>query len=172
METPPFAPRHDLMVRIEGPAVADLMDNFADRWAQSVEARRESWLGRAIDWLRRRLGNDDYPSVDPAPALPPARGDHWVQVVRTTPGGEDGILGAYVRAIRNARRYVYIENQYFRSPVIGRGASGYHRGQPSAAPGRGRPAGQWGQEELHRSQRLLDRAHARADSRGPPRTSS
>lgn len=119
MEIPPFAPRHDLMVRIEGPAVADLMANFADRWGQSVQARRRSWWGRMIDWLRRALGNDDYPRVEPAPALPPAQGEHWVQVVRTTPGGEEGILGAYIRAIRNARRYIYIENQYFRSPIIG-----------------------------------------------------
>ncbi|MCA9711495.1 MAG: phosphatidylserine/phosphatidylglycerophosphate/cardiolipin synthase family protein, partial [Myxococcales bacterium] len=119
MAAPPFAPRHDLIVRIEGPAVADLVDNFADRWGQSVAARRRSWAGRLVDWLRRTLGNDDYPAVPPAQALPPARGEHWVQVVRTTPGGEEGILGAYVRAIRNARRYVYIENQYFRSPIIG-----------------------------------------------------
>ncbi|MEM9459871.1 MAG: phosphatidylserine/phosphatidylglycerophosphate/cardiolipin synthase family protein [Myxococcota bacterium] len=120
MQGPPFAPRHDLMVRIEGPAVADLQDNFADRWTQSVRARRRSWLGRVVDRLRRALGNDDYPTVEPAKALPPAAGSHWVQVVRTTPGGEAGILGAYVRAIRNARRYIYIENQYFRSPIIGR----------------------------------------------------
>ncbi|MBC8069972.1 MAG: hypothetical protein IAG13_16660, partial [Deltaproteobacteria bacterium] len=38
---------------------------------------------------------------------------------RTTPGGESGILKAYYRAIYNARRYIYIENQYFRSPDIG-----------------------------------------------------
>ncbi len=119
IDTPPFAPRHDLMVRIEGPAVGDLVDNFADRWAQSVEARRRSWVGRMVDWVRRSLGNGDYPEVEPAKALPGACGDHWVQVVRTMPGGEDGILGAYIRAIRNARRYIYIENQYFRSPIIG-----------------------------------------------------
>lgn len=117
--TPPFAPRHDFMMRIEGPAVADLVHNFADRWAQSVKVRRTSVWGRAIDWVRRKLGNDDYPEVTEPQALPPVRGEHWVQVVRTTPGGESGILGAYVRAIRNARRYIYIENQYFRSPVIG-----------------------------------------------------
>jgi phosphatidylserine/phosphatidylglycerophosphate/cardiolipin synthase-like enzyme len=117
--TPPFAPRHDLMVRIEGPAVADLVDNFADRWAQSVKARHAKWAGRIVDWVRRKLGNDDYPEVAASQGLPAVRGEHWAQVVRTVPGGEDGILGAYVRAIRNARRYIYIENQYFRSPIIG-----------------------------------------------------
>lgn len=117
--TPPFAPRHDLMVRIEGPAVADLVANFADRWSKSVKVRHASPWGRMVDHVRRKLGNDDYPEVTAPRTLPPARGEHWVQVVRTTPGGEDGILGAYIRAIRNARRYIYIENQYFRSPIIG-----------------------------------------------------
>jgi len=119
VEPPPFPPRHDLMVRMEGPAVADLVTNFADRWAQSVKARRVSPWSRMIDWTRRKLGLDDYPEVPAAKEPPPAKGEHWAQVVRTTPGGEDGILGAYVRAIRNARRYIYIENQYFRSPIIG-----------------------------------------------------
>ncbi|MCX4242912.1 phospholipase D-like domain-containing protein [Paraliomyxa miuraensis] len=120
MRTAPFAPRHDLIVRIEGPAVADLVMNFSDRWRQSVKARRASMFGRLMDSIRRLLGNDDYPEVRPLPMLPPVAGGHWAQIVRTTPGGEDGILGAYVRAIRNARRYIYIENQYFRSPCIGK----------------------------------------------------
>ncbi len=117
--TPPFAPRHDLMMRIEGPAVADLVDNFASRWAQSVRVRHASVFGRMVDWVRRKLGNEDYPEVAASKALPAAQGEQWAQVVRTLPGGEDGILGAYVRAIRNARRFIYIENQYFRSPKIG-----------------------------------------------------
>jgi phosphatidylserine/phosphatidylglycerophosphate/cardiolipin synthase-like enzyme len=119
LRPPPFAPRHDLMVRIEGPAVADLVGNFADRWARSVKVRHASWIGRLVDWVRRKLGNEDYPEVSALSAPPNAEGEHWAQAVRTTPGGEDGILGAYVRAIRNARRYIYIENQYFRSPIIG-----------------------------------------------------
>lgn len=126
LRPPPFPPRHDLMVRIEGPAVADLVTNFAARWTQSVKARHVSPWGRIVDWVRQRLGNDDYPEVPPPQAAPEPAGSHWVQVVRTLPGaeriadGESGILGAYKRAIRNARRYIYIENQYFRSPVIGR----------------------------------------------------
>lgn len=119
LRTPPFPPRHDLMVRIEGPAVADLVDNFADRWAHSIEVRHASWLGRMVDWVRRKLGHDDYPPVAASQGLPAVRGEHWVQVARTLPRGEDGILDAYVRAIRNARRYIYIENQYFRSAIIG-----------------------------------------------------
>jgi phosphatidylserine/phosphatidylglycerophosphate/cardiolipin synthase-like enzyme len=108
------------MVRIEGPAVADLNENFGDRWRQSVQARRTAGVARMVDWLRRALGNDALPKIEHAPTPPVSDDDHWVQVVRTTPGGEKGILGAYIRAIRNARRYIYIENQYFRSPIVGR----------------------------------------------------
>lgn len=116
---PSYVPRHDLAVRIEGPAVADLLDDFADRWAQAVRAHQGSWFGRLIDGVRSLLGHHDYPVLRRPAAVPEPCGDRWVQVVRTTPGGEDGILGAYIRAIRNARRYIYIENQYFRSPRIG-----------------------------------------------------
>ncbi|HWB80708.1 MAG TPA: phosphatidylserine/phosphatidylglycerophosphate/cardiolipin synthase family protein [Nannocystaceae bacterium] len=116
---PPFAPRHDLMVRVEGPAVGDLLHNFAERWQQSLAARRQRFGARLVDALRRRLGGDPAP-VLPAPASEqPRAGEQWVQIVRTQPGGEAGILRAYYRAIYNARRYIYIENQYFRSPDIG-----------------------------------------------------
>lgn len=118
---PPFPPRHDLMVRVEGPAVADLLHNFHERWRTSLAARRGSLLGRLIDWVRDRLGGAPNPRLEALPAAPPQPcGTHWVQIVRTTPGGEDGILGAYYRAIFNARRSIYIENQYFRSPLVGR----------------------------------------------------
>jgi phosphatidylserine/phosphatidylglycerophosphate/cardiolipin synthase-like enzyme len=114
-----YLPRHDLKIRIEGPAVADLVDCFTRRWAKSVQARRDSWFGRLVDWVRRKLGNQPYPALPGPKRVPERCGEAWVQVVRTSPKGEDGILDAYVRAIRNARRFIYIENQYFRSPLIG-----------------------------------------------------
>lgn len=116
---PPFLPRHDLMVRLEGPAVGDLVLNFAQRWQQSLAARRKSPTARLVDAIRTRLGSDPNVELDAAAPTHAVAGDTWVQIVRTTPGGEDGILAAYERAIRNARRYIYIENQYFRSPAIG-----------------------------------------------------
>lgn len=122
-EPPPFVPRHDLVVRIEGPAAFDLLGNFAERWRESLAARR-SVVTRIVDYARSLGGAAPHPSVPP-PEPPPAQerasvGSHWVQIVRTTPGGEEGILGAYYRSIYNARRYIYIENQYFRSPLVGR----------------------------------------------------
>jgi phosphatidylserine/phosphatidylglycerophosphate/cardiolipin synthase-like enzyme len=89
---------HDACVRLEGPVVADVAAHFALRW--------------------------------PRP-LPPARpgehvGDFEVQLVRTVPehvyaglpNGEFTILESYVRALRGARRLVYLENQFLWSPEI------------------------------------------------------
>jgi phosphatidylserine/phosphatidylglycerophosphate/cardiolipin synthase-like enzyme len=118
-QRPAYAPRHDLAVRIEGPAVADLLDDFADRWAQACRVHQRSLSGRLVDRVREMCGSKAELELPSRTCVPGPCGDRWVQVVRTTPGGEDGILGAYVRAIRNARRYIYIENQYFRSPLIG-----------------------------------------------------
>jgi phosphatidylserine/phosphatidylglycerophosphate/cardiolipin synthase-like enzyme len=118
-QRPAYVPRHDLTVRIEGPAVADLLDDFADRWALSLRGQQDSYPSRMLAGVRALFGDHGEPELPPPTSMPAPCGDHWVQVVRTTPGGEDGILGAYVRALRNARRYVYIENQYFRSPLIG-----------------------------------------------------
>jgi phosphatidylserine/phosphatidylglycerophosphate/cardiolipin synthase-like enzyme len=116
---PPFPPRHDLMVRIEGPTVGDLLHNFAQRWQQSLLSRSTRAWSRTWDALRRRLGGEPQPQLPEPRREQPSVGSNWAQVVRTTPGGEGGILKAYYRAIYNARRYIYIENQYFRSPDIG-----------------------------------------------------
>jgi phosphatidylserine/phosphatidylglycerophosphate/cardiolipin synthase-like enzyme len=72
-----------------------------------------------VDRLRRRLGGDPAPTVPEPKREQPQAGETWAQIVRTQPGGEGGILKAYYRAIYNARRYIYIENQYFRSPEVG-----------------------------------------------------
>ena len=116
-----FLPRHDLTIRFEGPVVRDLSLNFVERWNQCVDAQRRSLRGRIWLWLRRRLGHKAARKLPP-PAEPeprPARaGGQLAQIARTTPEGEEGIRDLYRRAIRNARRYIYIENQYFRSPSL------------------------------------------------------
>jgi phosphatidylserine/phosphatidylglycerophosphate/cardiolipin synthase-like enzyme len=60
------------------------------------------------------------------PAVPGPVGEHRVQVVRTVaedmydavPHGDFRIMEAYVRALRRARRLVYLENQFLWSPEI------------------------------------------------------
>jgi phosphatidylserine/phosphatidylglycerophosphate/cardiolipin synthase-like enzyme len=93
---------HDVGTRIRGPAVTDVADHFALRWSELTGEHLER---------------------SPTPA---AEGQHTVQVVRTisevmydrVPNGEFRILQSYIRAIRAARSYIYIENQFLWAPEI------------------------------------------------------
>ncbi len=93
---------HDVTSRLTGPAVGDVGEHFALRWRELTGEQLE---------------------VAPAPDR---AGEHTVQVVRTVaegmyehvPRGDFRILESYLRAIGNAERYVYIENQFLWSPEI------------------------------------------------------
>jgi phosphatidylserine/phosphatidylglycerophosphate/cardiolipin synthase-like enzyme len=96
---------HDVAARLEGPVVADVAQHFAMRW--------------------RELTGE----VLPAPAAPApiaGEGTSTVQVVRTVaedmykalPHGDFRILESYVRAIRAAQRFIYLENQFLWSPEV------------------------------------------------------
>jgi phosphatidylserine/phosphatidylglycerophosphate/cardiolipin synthase-like enzyme len=93
---------HDVAVRLEGPAVKDVADNFALRWAA--------------------ITGEKLPNA----ARPSDAGTVDVQVVRTMPeqmypqrpNGDFRILESYLSALRAARRFIYLENQYLWSPEI------------------------------------------------------
>src|ERR1700737_3052597 len=93
---------HDVAARIAGPAVQDVAENFAMRW--------QAITGEAL----------------PAVATPWPAGDIEVQVVRTVPDGsyprlprgDFRILESYLRALRAAQRFIYLENQFLWSPEI------------------------------------------------------
>jgi phosphatidylserine/phosphatidylglycerophosphate/cardiolipin synthase-like enzyme len=93
---------HDVATRLQGPAVADVRDHFALRW--------------------KEVTGETLPG---GPAPGPA-GEHTVQVVRTVaedmyervPSGDFRILESYLRALRGAERYVYLENQFLWAPEI------------------------------------------------------
>jgi phosphatidylserine/phosphatidylglycerophosphate/cardiolipin synthase-like enzyme len=93
---------HDVAARISGPAVQDVAENFAMRW--------QAITGEALP-----------------PVVPPSTaGDIEVQVVRTVPDGtypqlrrgDFRILESYLRALRAAQRFIYLENQFLWSPEI------------------------------------------------------
>ena len=107
-----FPPRHDLMAMIRGPLVADVAANFVQRWNAAKEA-----------------GVRYHQHATKLPKVPPPAGTSNVtgQIVRTIPAkfppvptGEQGIQDIYLKAIRSAKQYVYIEDQYFRSQVLAR----------------------------------------------------
>jgi phosphatidylserine/phosphatidylglycerophosphate/cardiolipin synthase-like enzyme len=93
---------HDVATCVRGPAVADVAAHFALRWVEVT-------------------GEELAPEAGVAGC-----GEHTVQVVRTVaegmyerlPDGEFRILESYVRALRAARSYIYLENQFLWSPEI------------------------------------------------------
>ncbi|MGW5714713.1 phospholipase D-like domain-containing protein [Amycolatopsis sp. NPDC003865] len=105
-DSPDHPPRpigwHDLASRLEGPVVADVADHFVRRWTEV-----------AAEYL-------------PPPKVPGPVGGTRAQLLRTIPNstydfapkGEFTILDGYLRALRSARRLVYLENQFLWSPEI------------------------------------------------------
>ena len=93
---------HDASVGIRGPAVADVAEHFRLRWTEVT-------------------GEELRQVTAPEPA-----GEVELQVVRTVPEriyrrlprGEFSILDSYLRALRSARRLIYLENQFLWSPEV------------------------------------------------------
>ncbi|HEX3434628.1 MAG TPA: phosphatidylserine/phosphatidylglycerophosphate/cardiolipin synthase family protein [Solirubrobacteraceae bacterium] len=93
---------HDAASRIAGPAVADVAQHFAARWRETT--------GESIE-------------TGQAPAT---SGDVALQVVRTVPEkvyeafphGDFRILESYTRALRSARKLVYLESQFLWSAQV------------------------------------------------------
>jgi phosphatidylserine/phosphatidylglycerophosphate/cardiolipin synthase-like enzyme len=105
-----YPPRHDFMTRIEGPLVMDVHNNFVTRWNRAID--NKSFFSSGVIKLS---------AMTTPPSGPGAKSG---QIVRTmpkyppTPLGEAGCYEMYVRAIQNAEKYIYIEDQYFRSDRI------------------------------------------------------
>jgi phosphatidylserine/phosphatidylglycerophosphate/cardiolipin synthase-like enzyme len=97
---------HDVSTRIEGPAVADVSEHFRMRWREVTGERLEP------------AGQTPH---DSAPA-----GSNTIQIVRTVPEhiytaeerGDFRILESYLRGLRSASSFIYLENQFLWSPEI------------------------------------------------------
>jgi phosphatidylserine/phosphatidylglycerophosphate/cardiolipin synthase-like enzyme len=93
---------HDVATRLRGPAVADVEQHFILRWRELTGEQLE------------------------AGAMPARAGEQTVQIVRTVsdgmydalPRGDFRILESYMRAIAQAQRFIYLENQFLWSPEI------------------------------------------------------
>jgi phosphatidylserine/phosphatidylglycerophosphate/cardiolipin synthase-like enzyme len=94
---------HDTAMRLEGPVVADVARHFAARW--------------------HAVAGDGLPEPGNSAA---AEGGVEAQFVRTVPErlydpwreGEWSILESYLRALRAAERFVYLESQFLWSPEV------------------------------------------------------
>jgi len=93
---------HDAGTRIRGPVVADVNDHCAMRW--------------------RNVTNKQADTTAP----PQPQGSSTAQIVRTVAEnmyddvakGDFRILESYLRALRSARRLIYLENQFLWAPEI------------------------------------------------------
>ncbi len=105
-DQPDNGPRKDYMVRLEGPAAEDAADVFNRRWTQAI-ADGVKYSDTATPFeVERGIGARD--------------GGVQVQVTTTLPEPywEHGIIESWLNAIGQAEDYVYIEDQYFRAPIL------------------------------------------------------
>jgi len=103
---PDFGPRRDYTARIEGPAVADVAGVFHQRWQQTLD-----------DGLDHTENNTPFDLPERAA---PISGGVPVQMTLTMPGpeAEMSILDGHRKAIAQAKDFIYIEDQFFRSPLV------------------------------------------------------
>ncbi len=103
------APRHEVMMMVDGPAAKALGDLARERWRRATG---------------ETLAPPPPPAESPWPARVPAHlKDADIAIARTEPawGGRDGV--AEIRrltlaAIQAARDTIYLENQYFTAPPV------------------------------------------------------
>jgi phosphatidylserine/phosphatidylglycerophosphate/cardiolipin synthase-like enzyme len=122
-EHPPW---HDVQLCLQGPIVDALDTAFRERWCDPAPLDMLS----PIAWLSDKLRGADLergPLPD-QPPVPPVRGPHAVQPLRTypdahfeyafAPHGERSIAKGYTKAIKRAKRLIYLEDQYLWSKQV------------------------------------------------------
>jgi phosphatidylserine/phosphatidylglycerophosphate/cardiolipin synthase-like enzyme len=124
----PRPPWHDVQLMLRGPAVAALDTAFRERWDDPTDVDAD----HPIAWVRDKLHHSRLSAGPMPPQLPPppAAGPHVVQQLRTYPAvrpayefaprGERSVARGYSKAIRRARRLVYLEDQYMWSADVAR----------------------------------------------------
>lgn len=103
---PDFGPRKDYMIRVDGPSAIDAVDVFHRRW--------QRLLTEGVEYAENASDFDVMRAPSPWPDGIQA------QVVATMPAPyhENAILETLLRAISQADRFIYIEDQYFRAPIL------------------------------------------------------
>jgi phosphatidylserine/phosphatidylglycerophosphate/cardiolipin synthase-like enzyme/membrane protein DedA with SNARE-associated domain len=108
----PYAPFHDTQLMVDGEAAAALGELARERWRCAT--------GREPKSDQASPGDSVWPS-----SVEPHFEDVQVGIARTQPAYEGAepkqeVLRLYLDGIRAAKRWIYIENQYFTAPAIGR----------------------------------------------------
>jgi len=104
-QEPDTGPRKDYMVRVHGPAAQDVADVFKKRW--------DVQLDRGVEYASKSTPFEVKRDIA-------ARSGSQIQVTATLPQPlwEHAIAETWINAIGQAERFIYIEDQYFRMPMI------------------------------------------------------
>jgi phosphatidylserine/phosphatidylglycerophosphate/cardiolipin synthase-like enzyme len=119
-------PWHDVQLALRGPVVGALDLCFRERWTDPAPLDQHGPIAMAIDRFKQA---DETPGkLPPRPPDPPECGPLSIQVLRTypamrppysfAPNGERTVARAYTKAIRNARKLIYLEDQYLWSAEV------------------------------------------------------
>ncbi len=103
------APRHEVMMMVDGPAARALGDHFRDRWLTGT---------KEVIAPPEDAGGDPWPDH-----VPPHLIHAQVAIQRTMPAWRGRTCVQEIRdltlaCIAEARETIYLENQYFTSPVV------------------------------------------------------
>ncbi|MEZ4394705.1 MAG: phosphatidylserine/phosphatidylglycerophosphate/cardiolipin synthase family protein [Polyangiales bacterium] len=103
---PDTGPRKDYMLRVEGPSARDAQDVFHRRWRYLLDTNARY--------------SDDASDFTVAPPAAPVAGGVQAQVTATLPAPfhEYAIAESWMNAVSQARSYIFIEDQYFRIPML------------------------------------------------------
>ena len=105
-ELPENGPRKDYIARIEGPSVQDAAEVFERRWSHLIDVG-----------ARYSENASGFEIARDAPAI---AGGVQAQITATMPAPflEHAIAETWFNAVRNAERYIFIEDQYWRIPML------------------------------------------------------
>lgn len=105
-QLPDNGPRKDYAMRIHGPAAQDVADVFHLRWKHQLDEGVE-YAANSTDFTVQR-------NIAPQP------GGKHIQVTVTLPQPfwEHSIAETWFNAVAQAEKYIYIEDQYFRMPMV------------------------------------------------------
>ena len=98
-------PRRDYGVRIEGPIVTQIQEVFAQRW----EVARENaiYADKTTEYAPEIVENKEEQGVLAQ-----------LQLTQPSPLQSASLLDGHLQAIRQAKEYILIEDQYFRAPIL------------------------------------------------------
>lgn len=99
---------HDIMLKLNGPAVREMQDAFTDNWKDFTGQELSNWNKKSVTELDKH--RDTYARSH---KLQPTAAD-----IVTTDERSTEIEAAYLHAIENANKEIYVEQAYYFYPPV------------------------------------------------------